>query len=140
MAPQRFKLFYPDRPPRGEPLMAPAGPPGPPGNHPPLADPPAAESPLSEALAALPRLAAALLQEAPPPKHLPPACFVLDRQCRFTYPTPRAEQLLGLLSGRRPAELLGQDVWRACPEVADSTFSRECQQALAEQRSLETET
>src|SRR6202035_1417102 len=27
-----------------------------------------------------------------------------------------------------------------CPEVADSTFSRECQQALAEQRPLEAET
>jgi PAS domain S-box-containing protein len=72
--------------------------------------------------------------------NLPVACFVLDRQWRFTYLNPRAEQLLGLLTGRRAAELLGQDVWRECPEVADSTFSRECQQALAERRSLEAET
>jgi signal transduction histidine kinase/ActR/RegA family two-component response regulator len=79
-------------------------------------------------------------EEATLLKDLPHACFVLDRQWRFTYLNPRAEQLLGLLTGRRAAQLLGQDVWRECPEVADSTFSRECQQALAEQRPLEAET
>jgi PAS domain-containing protein len=72
--------------------------------------------------------------------NLPVACFVLDMQWRVTYLSPRAEQLLGRLCGRPPGRLLGQDVWKVCPEVADSTFSRECQQALAEQRSLETET
>ncbi len=79
-------------------------------------------------------------EEATLLKDLPHACFVLDRDWRFTYLNPRAEQLLGLLTGRRAAPLLGKDVWRECPEVADSTFSRECQQALAEQRPLETET
>jgi PAS domain S-box-containing protein len=72
--------------------------------------------------------------------HLPVACFVLDPQWRLTYLNPRAERLLGLLSGRRRAQLLGQDVRRECPEVADSTFARQCQQALAEQRPLEAET
>jgi PAS domain S-box-containing protein len=79
-------------------------------------------------------------EEATLLKDLPHACFVLDRRWRFTYLNPRAEQLLGLLTGRRAAQLLGKDVWRECPEVADSTFSRECQQALAEQRPLESET
>src|SRR5579884_317253 len=71
---------------------------------------------------------------------MPLACFVLDEQWRFTYLSPRAEQLLSQLSGRPASDFLGKDVWKECPEVADSTFSRECQQALAEQRPLETET
>jgi signal transduction histidine kinase/ActR/RegA family two-component response regulator len=71
---------------------------------------------------------------------LPLACFVLDGDWRFTYLNPRAERLLSQLTGRPGAGLLGKDVWRECPEVADSTFSRECQQALAEQRPLEAET
>jgi PAS domain S-box-containing protein len=73
-------------------------------------------------------------------ENLPLACFVLDGEWRFTYLSPRAEQLLSQLTGRPAAELVGRDVWRECPEVADSTFSRECQQALAEQRPLEAET
>jgi PAS domain-containing protein len=72
--------------------------------------------------------------------NLPVACFVLDMQWRVTYLSPRAEQLLGRLCGRPPGLLLGQDVWKECPEVADSTLWRQCQQALAEQRSLEAET
>ncbi|HZY88978.1 MAG TPA: GAF domain-containing protein, partial [Gemmataceae bacterium] len=97
-------------------------------------------------LSDLAQLAAATREAGRPPaeeaallKDLPHACFVLDRQWRFTYINPRAEQLLAQLSGRRAAQLLGQDVWRECPELADSTFSRECQQALAEQRPLEAE-
>jgi PAS domain-containing protein len=72
--------------------------------------------------------------------NLPVACFVLGPEWRLAYLSPRAEQLLGRLCGRPPGLLLGQDVWRECPEVADSTLWRQCQQALAEQRSLETET
>jgi signal transduction histidine kinase/ActR/RegA family two-component response regulator len=71
---------------------------------------------------------------------LPHACFVLDRRWRFTYLNPRAEQLLAQLTGRPAGRLVGRDVWQECPEVADSTFSRECQEALAEQRCLEAET
>jgi two-component system CheB/CheR fusion protein len=71
--------------------------------------------------------------------HLPLACFVLDPQWRLAYLSPRAEQLLGQLSGRPPADLLGQDIWRECPEVADSAFARQCQQARAERRSQEAE-
>jgi PAS domain S-box-containing protein len=72
-------------------------------------------------------------------EHVPVACFVLDRQGRFTYLNPRAEQLLAQLSGRQAADLLGKEIWRECPEVADSAFSRECQQALAERQSQEAE-
>jgi PAS domain S-box-containing protein len=71
-------------------------------------------------------------------EHVPVACFVLDGQGRFTYLNPRAEQLLTQLCGR-PADLIGKEIWRECPEVADSAFSRECQQALAERRSQEAE-
>jgi len=71
---------------------------------------------------------------------IPHACFALDRQWRFTYLSPRAQQLFGQLSRHPEARLLGRNIWDECPEVADSTFARECQQALAEQRPLEAET
>jgi signal transduction histidine kinase/ActR/RegA family two-component response regulator len=82
----------------------------------------------------------ALSDQAAVLDHLPVACFVLDREWRFTYLNPRAERLLAQLTGRPAEGLLGKDVWQECPEVADSTFSRECRQALAEQRPLEAET
>jgi signal transduction histidine kinase/ActR/RegA family two-component response regulator len=90
--------------------------------------------------AALPAADRSPSEEATLLKDLPHACFVLDLQWRFTYLNPRAERLLAQLTGRPAGGLLGQDVWKECPEVADSTFSRECQQALAEQRPLEAET
>jgi PAS domain S-box-containing protein len=70
---------------------------------------------------------------------VPHACFALDRQGRFTYLNARAEQLFRRLS-RHPVEgLLGKNIWDKCPEVGDSNFARECQQALAEQRPLSAE-
>jgi PAS domain S-box-containing protein len=42
----------------------------------------------------------------------------VDRQWRFTYVNPQAEQLLR----RRPGELLGNDLWRAFPGLVGSEF------------------
>jgi signal transduction histidine kinase/ActR/RegA family two-component response regulator len=70
---------------------------------------------------------------------IPHACFALDRQWRFTYLGPRAQRLFDQLSRRRHGPLLGRIIWDECPEVADSAFARECQQALAEQRPGEVE-
>ncbi len=71
---------------------------------------------------------------------LPHACFVLDKNWRFTYANPRAEQLLGRLAGGEHVPLLGRDIHVVCPEVADSTFTKECREALAEQHKVEAET
>jgi signal transduction histidine kinase/ActR/RegA family two-component response regulator len=71
---------------------------------------------------------------------LPHACFVVDRQWRLTYANPEAEQLFVQLTEAEPALLFGKDIRRECPEIADSTFSRECCDALAEQRIMEVET
>jgi signal transduction histidine kinase/CheY-like chemotaxis protein len=73
-------------------------------------------------------------------KGLPHACFVVDREWRLTYVNPEADHLLRQLSAETPASLLGKDIRHKCPEVADSTFSKECHDALAEQRALEVET
>jgi signal transduction histidine kinase/ActR/RegA family two-component response regulator len=73
-------------------------------------------------------------------KGLPHACFVVDREWRLTYVNPEAEQLLKQLAHDNRASLLGKDIRLECPEIADSTFSKECHDALAEQRAIEVET
>ncbi len=71
---------------------------------------------------------------------LPHACFVLDREWRFTYVNPSAEKLFAHLSGRPRESLVGRIIWDACPELADSTFSKQCHEALTEQYAVEVET
>jgi PAS domain S-box-containing protein len=77
--------------------------------------------------------AAALLER------FPHACFALDREGRFTYLNPQAEHLFGQLARGLQGPLLGRTIWDECPEMADSTFSRACQQASTEQRPVKDE-
>jgi two-component system CheB/CheR fusion protein len=70
---------------------------------------------------------------------LPCACFVLDREWRFTYVNPSAERLLADLADRPAGSLLGRNIWEECPELGDSAFSRQCKQALAQQSAVEAE-
>jgi PAS domain S-box-containing protein len=71
---------------------------------------------------------------------LPHACFVLDPDWRFTYVNPAAEKLFGQLSGQVRDSLLGRNIWEECPELADSTFSKQCHEALTGQKAAEVET
>jgi signal transduction histidine kinase len=71
--------------------------------------------------------------------HLPLGFFVLDREWRFTYLNTTAQRFFQAICHRSPTELLGQRIRDQCPEVADSTFAHEHQQALAEQRTFELE-
>lgn len=71
---------------------------------------------------------------------IPLGLYVLDGDWRFLYMNAQAERFFQQLAGRGRAELLGKSIWEACPEVADSTFSKEYQQAVTEQRTLELET
>src|SRR6516225_190611 len=70
---------------------------------------------------------------------LPYACFVLDREWRFTYVNPSAERLFADLSARPARPLVGRNIWEECPELGDSAFSRQCRQALAGQSAVEAE-
>ncbi|MFO0842143.1 MAG: ATP-binding protein [Gemmataceae bacterium] len=69
---------------------------------------------------------------------LPLACFSLDLDWRFTTVNRAAERLFERL-GRQSGPLLGRDIRQECPEVADSAFSRQCREALAEQGPVEAE-
>jgi hypothetical protein len=71
--------------------------------------------------------------------HLPMGLFVLDREGRFTYLNSIAQRFFQEISRHSPTELLGQSIWEKCPEVADSAFAKEHQQALAQQRTFELE-
>ena len=84
--------------------------------------------------AAEPRLETAIVES------IPLGLYVLDRDWCFLYLNAPAERFFHQLTGRVRAELLGKSIWEACPEVADSTFSKEYQQAVTEQRTLELET
>jgi PAS domain S-box-containing protein len=57
------------------------------------------------------------------------AFFALDRDWRFIYVNENAEPLLA----RTRAELLGEDIWQAFPEIIGSTFEREYRRAIDEQ-------
>jgi PAS domain S-box-containing protein len=52
--------------------------------------------------------------------------FRVDKQWRFTYVNQKAEQILQ----RDRGELLGQNLWKAFPETAGSTFEREFHKAI----------
>jgi PAS domain S-box-containing protein len=71
---------------------------------------------------------------------IPEGVLLLDPQGRITLLNPEAAQFLRRVSGRSPAELIGRNLWEACPEVADSVFSRECHQAETEGRPFRLET
>src|SRR5438105_2806117 len=71
---------------------------------------------------------------------LPLGLFVLDADWRFTHLNSTAQRLFHELCGRSAEQLLGQNLWEQCQEVADSTFCKEYQQALGEQRTFELET
>src|SRR4051812_1996307 len=69
----------------------------------------------------------------------PEPCFVLDREGQITFLNPAAEKLLKQLSSGSSGPLLGRNIWQEFPEVADSAFSRECQEALAGQGATKAE-
>jgi len=71
---------------------------------------------------------------------LPEACFVLDRQGFLTYANPAGEKFLWCLSGKVGGSFLGRPLQEDCPDLADSTFRRQCQRALQEQLAVEQET
>lgn len=54
------------------------------------------------------------------------ALFAVDQKWRFIYLNQQAETL----AGRPRAELLGQDAWAVFPELANSSFYRQCQRAM----------
>jgi PAS domain S-box-containing protein len=70
---------------------------------------------------------------------IPLGVFVLGREWQFLYLNPRAERFFEQLSGRSRDQLLGRNIWQECPEVADSTFSREYTKAAADERTFEVE-
>ena len=70
---------------------------------------------------------------------LPLGVFILDREGRFTFVNETAGRFFRALVGRSTAEVLGQNIWECCPEFADSTFTREQQQAVAGLRTFELE-
>lgn len=63
---------------------------------------------------------------------LPDPSFVLDREGQLTCLNEAAEKLLKQLSIGATGPFLGRNIWQDFPDLADSAFSRECQQALAE--------
>jgi PAS domain S-box-containing protein len=71
---------------------------------------------------------------------IPLGLYVLDPDWRFLYLNAPAERFFEQLAGQSRDELLGKSIWETCPEVADSTFSKEYHQAVTEQRSFELET
>ncbi len=71
---------------------------------------------------------------------IPLGLYVLDQDWRFLYLNAPAERFFEQLAGHKREELLGKSIWETCPEVADSTFSKEYHQAVTELRSFELET
>lgn len=71
---------------------------------------------------------------------IPFGLFLLDPDGRCLLLNPEAARFFQAVSQRAPEELIGRDLWQACPEVADSNFAREYRQALAEDRPFSLET
>lgn len=63
------------------------------------------------------------------------AYVALDRMWCYTYVNSAAAKLLG----RNRGELIGKNIWTEFPESIDHPFRRACEQAMAEQRSIEME-
>jgi signal transduction histidine kinase/ActR/RegA family two-component response regulator len=71
---------------------------------------------------------------------IPYGFFLLDNQGRCLLMNPEAARFFQDVSKRAPEELIGKDLWQACPEVADSSFAREYRRAQAEERDFLLET
>jgi signal transduction histidine kinase/ActR/RegA family two-component response regulator len=71
---------------------------------------------------------------------VPVGLFVLDPEGRMAVLNPEAARFFQRVSGRGPEELVGKSLWQECPEVADSTFAKECQRVEAEHRPFQLET
>lgn len=71
---------------------------------------------------------------------IPHGLFLLDPAGRFLVLNPVAGRFFQRVSGRPGPTLLGQSIWEACPEVADSSFAAEYRRAEAEGRDLTLET
>lgn len=63
------------------------------------------------------------------------AFYVLDREWRFTYLNPAAEQLVG----RSVADLIGKNVWEEFPGTTELRLYREYHRAMAERVEVEVE-
>ena len=58
---------------------------------------------------------------------MPTAFFHLDRDWRFSYANPEAEQMLGMTRG----DLVGRTIWELFPSAVDSDFERHYREAVA---------
>jgi signal transduction histidine kinase/ActR/RegA family two-component response regulator len=65
---------------------------------------------------------------------IPHGLFLLDPEGHMVLCNEAAARFFHEVSGRAPEQLPGMDIWAQCPEVADSSFARECR--LAEQERL----
>lgn len=63
------------------------------------------------------------------------AFYAVDSEWRFTYLNPNAEPLLQ----RKRGELLGRNFWNEFPDAVNSSFYREYQRAISEQRAVSFE-
>jgi PAS domain S-box-containing protein len=63
----------------------------------------------------------------------------LDREWRFSYVNPRADQLIRAMARPAPSELLGRSLWEAIPELAGSDFAAMHERAMRERIPLHTE-
>jgi PAS domain S-box-containing protein len=71
---------------------------------------------------------------------VPHGLFLLDPEGHIILCNPPAARFFQEVCGLGPEQLLGADIWQACPEVADSTFAKESRLAQQEQRTFQTET
>lgn len=63
------------------------------------------------------------------------ALFAVDREWHFVYLNRQAE----ILAGRPRSELLGQNAWTAFPDLATSSFYRNCQRAMRDRVPVQAE-
>src|SRR5580693_8828962 len=70
---------------------------------------------------------------------IPVGLFWLDRDGMFTQLNPAANRFFQQVCGRNAEGLVGKSIWQSCPEVADSTFTKACRQAEAENRDVTLE-
>jgi signal transduction histidine kinase/ActR/RegA family two-component response regulator len=70
---------------------------------------------------------------------MPCGLFLLDPDGRFALLNRTAARFFQKLSRRAPADLIGRNIARACPEVADSSFIEEYRRAEREERDFHLE-
>src|SRR5579884_2092691 len=62
--------------------------------------------------------------------------YTLDREWRFTYLNPAAEEFFRRVLGKDPEELLGHNIWQVIPELVGTKFEREFRRATNERSTV----